>query len=474
MDDLGISPRGSMGEYLTHVAKECTCLSLTLRRPPRPSIAALKANSTLIRKQHSPLLENEISPYLTVEGAIECINSNNFSNIVEMAAMIENCANSNQRMLDKLVGSEELALELVNALSNDAFQDFYKVHVMEIICSLFATSNIMSENYVDNGLTMSIIDMIQSESETITTATLTLIRQTSGVAYVKDSMLTFGLPDYLIQFLSNITDPAIIEDACVALCSIFHNVDEVDSTVLEEFITKLAPLLDLEVPNGVRAIITAYISITDQQPMLIHNAYDAGIPIKIIQLIPIETLTGACLILLANFCHFHPIQVNTLLEAGLINILLQLIENSPQAGGAFAIFSNLIESVTAQVIEVCKPLIHFSVEMTKSCSFETKKEIVYFICTYILYSNASNIKDIVNEEIYEIVIEMLGCSIPIIINRCLDALQKIATVLENFVLDVDSGIIDDLFDALDSLSQSNIKSIANHAIYIEPSSATSY
>lgn len=465
MDDTEINQKGSMKEYLAHVAKERTSLSLTLRRYVRPSIAAIRANSILTKKQRSPLIENEICPYLTPEGAVECINSNNISQIVEMAAVIENCATTNQRLLDKLVCSEELAIEIVQSLTNDSIQENFRVHVMEIICSLFSASNIISENYVDNGLTMSIIELIQSDSTTLVTASLTLIRQISGVAYVKDSMITFGIPDYLLEKIGSTEDPSIIEDICVAICTIFHNVDEVDSTILEDYISKLAPLLDLDNVNAVKAIITAYVSITDQQPMLIHNCYDCGIPLKTMELLQNEHLVGACLILLANFCHFHPKQVITLLQAGLLDILAQFAQTN-HAGGSFSILSNLIESITNEVIDFCYNLIPYALQLTQSCSFETKKEISYFICTFIMFSTSTVIKTVLHEDILELIIEMLGCSIPIIINRCLDSIQKLATVMDADTLEISPETIEDLISALEELTRSGTKHIAHYSTHI--------
>lgn len=466
-DDKLIKHSASMKEYLDQVARERTSMSLTLRRTKRPSIFSVRKNqSGPGSKQRSPSLEKEFSAFLQPCCAIQIIQNNDFKQISEMALGIESCINTNQRMLDQLIASEEFAIELVSALTSEEILETNKIPIFQIISSMFAASNIISEYYIDNGLSFSLLELLTSGSETLASASVTLIRHLSGTAYAKDSFICMGMHDILIEMVLSSQDVNKIEECCTTICAIFQNIDEADSSVLSDVIEKLSPLLKLEEANSVRAIITALVYITNQQPALIYKLYESDTYRIILDLLSNEVCCGSCLILLGNMCNAHTTNIMKLVEAGLFD-RLQGIVATEHAAGAFSVVSCLIGALPTIVLPFAHTLILPALESIATCGFEAKKEITFFIATYVLFVPAPELQPLINEEVLEVIIEMLGCSVPIVIQRCLDAIQRAALSLETQFLDISESSFHDLIDSLERLSNSrpsSVQSLASHIL----------
>ena len=468
MDDYKIMSHGaSMKEYLEEVAKERSSMSLTLRRTKRPTIAAIRPGySGSGSRSRSPALEKELCPFLNPIGAISYIQSNNPEKLAEMALGIESCINTNQRMLDSLISSEEFATEIVSALVSDEISESCKTIIFQIISSMFVAYNITSEYYIDNGLSFNLLELLSSDSMVLVQNSVKLVRQLAGNSYAKDSFLCLGIHDVLIDIAKQTDDEGLCEECCTAICSIFENIEEIDSTVLNGALVNLVQLLQLQSPNSVRAVITSLVFITNQQPTLIYTLYDLNVDTIIMTLLQNDVTCGPSLILLENMCCAHTTNLAKLIEHGVFEILQNLLQTE-HAGGVFAVLSTLLETLPSVTIPFAMSIYEGAIELTQTCGFETKKEVTFFVATLILFVSMSDLEQLISEEVLELITEMLGCSINLVIKRCLDAIQRSAICIQAGGFDISESSMTDLTESLEHLSNSTTSTtVREHAAHI--------
>jgi hypothetical protein len=141
-------------------------------------------------------------------------------------------------------------------------------------------------------------------------------------------------------------------------------------------------------------------------------------------------LIGFALPLIGNLSVGHAAHIHTLLECHLFNILMDLI-GSEHTADVFWVLSNLVESVPHLTLPFFTPdFFNQTVAMAEDSSHEIKRECGFFLATLVLFTEVSDLRHFMNAQVLDLMIELLGCSIGLIILRCLDALLTFARVLE--------------------------------------------
>lgn len=438
--------------YQEQLRRERNSRTLTLRRIQRPSIKSVlnTSNHKLIPQSHSAIE----CPYLDPNCAFACLQTGDFSQIRNFADTLINIAQKSSRLVTPLVSNTEIIDAMVNLITDGTSEQLTTI-MMQLVSEVFPISG-NKDYFVDTGIVYSFPDFLDSSSGLIVNSTIVLIGAMAAASnYARDSILSNNLYEQLVDItILNSNDLA-----AECLLKLFSNSSEIDTELMIPAINKMCRILtETDSAKAKECVLEAFVEMTNKQNQLIFELYDNNLYTLIVQFVQDERLTAVSLHLIGNLSVAQPYQINDMINAGLFPILNQLL-TTEYTSDTFWIFSNLLETVTSSVLPLITPeFIANVIEIANTASFEVKKEASFFISTLIIFSDFSSIGVYITEEIIEILVEMLGCGVNLVILRCSDSIIKLMQYVQNdptqatqfFSMVLDSDIMDRLTEVLET------------------------
>lgn len=355
-----------------------------------------------------------------------------------------------------------LCFSLLNTLSSDNGTDLLKA-----INVLVQITN--KNGQVINNNLFSTNDISKTQNHFLSTLSLhessfnLISKLVEPSIYARDSILSLGIHEIIADIIESISNYLYQNNGfskniefyenmnCLLILSsnsleaIFDNLKDIDRKVVFDFIPKLIRLLrigNLKVSYNIIQILlyivrifpsTAYTLFENENGEIKQHILSILVGDRLNPNIPEqfnskenEELIELTLKLLGNLCHTKPSEVISLYSSGLCNILRALMTNPKLITETLWVLSNLYEVITEQMInEITPDFITEMVNYTKNCNFDCKLETGYFLATIIFFSPASMIKSFIIQEIIDIIVEVLGCGLPKIVDRSANAIARL-------------------------------------------------
>lgn len=458
-----------LSNYREQLTRTRNSRTLTLRRiNHRPTITKLLKNN-MTPQPANDFIDSTNFPFLDPSNVISTINSGNLQDIAQMCSSIVACAQNTPRLLSTLLKSADLAEALTNEMNNSESID-YTAMIMLTITILFPLAEQTHDIYIDSGINMNFSDYLANPNPQFVLSTIALIEAISEYsAYGRDSILCTGLLFDLVDLALKTTDQQIMEACCQAILKVFANPALIDPSQLLDCFESVARLLSIQSSHAIQSVIDIFVEMTNKMPSIVFRLFKMDLSSQIVQLLSEPMLIGAVLHLIGNMSVAQPSQINTMLGNGLFNYLIQLV-GSEYTADVYWVFSNLIESVPQSMIPLFDDsFVYKSVEIANESNFETKKEATYFISTLIIFAELSQISVFIHPDIVDLLIEMLGCGVGLIVLRSMDSLYKFVQFYRNGSVTKEfiTAIIEsDARDRLENLIEQKLPYIEERAKYL--------
>ena len=266
-------------------------------------------------------------------------------------------------------------------------------------------------------------------------------------------------------------DETVAVDACKSIASVFYSSEPIDSNILSDAVKPLSDLLSLPYPAAVCSILNAFVSITTHLPEVIMDIFDSGIVPSIIAMLENPDLVSSVLPLIGNLCASHPSHIQQMFNLDLIQHLTPLTA-TPHCGDVFFVFSNLVTNVPNLIMPFFdSSFIDSAIEVAMTEQYDTKKEVVYFLATYIIHLSTESMVSLMRSDVVDLIIEMLNCGVTATVLSCLDVIQKFSLAVS--LGEADSSLIsedqwEDLHNALEQLTDNDRtqQSIKEKAVFL--------
>lgn len=448
MSDFTISAENGcdLTNYKMELARDRNSRTLSLRTIKRPSIYNLKCTSVNSQCILRNYVTNLSQQGIDIADAISIFESGDSSRILGFLNRLSNEQIRLNKIAKALFKSYELVEPILNVIQSDIDVNT-KVQVISFLQTVMMALNKEQVDYfIDNDLCMIVFNLLSEENPDLILATLSLISALcSTSSYARDGMVAFGIQQTLIELAKSTTYKAITDACCTSLVAIFQNSEPLDSTIILESLPEIANLLQLQSVEAVEEVITCMVEMSNKYNQLVYTMYQIGLYPIIYQLLDNEQLQTAALCLIGNMSNASAIQVKTLIDLGLLE-KLNTFMNTKLMTYSLWILSNMIESAPSTTLQfITADFIASILQSFDTPDVEIKKEIIFFISTVIVFSDATKLNLFMTESVVEFIIEMLGCGISMVELRCIDTLIK----LLQFALSSDQfeGFITCLFES---------------------------
>lgn len=443
------------------LARERNARTLTVRPVTRPSIAAILNKKTGGR---GGIGMPPATPEITIEKVIETLNSDNQADIKQTLGLITNGKHP------KIASSQELPIALMNLIERNLSED--------VSCSALAAIGVLSpqmpEILIDGNGGVTLIDILNdtlvSENQTIKE---TAIRVCGAVAeasvYARDAILCTGVFDQLCDIAGN-SETEMEENACEAISKVFTKPEEIEKEILVNVVSLLQPLLQLKSITSLSFVLTAFTSISCEMAAQIFEYHQIGLYTKAVHWLKEPELTPVCLKLIGNVSNGKLSHIEEMMEEGMFGELMSLIETEYTADVLW-IFSNLAESATVLMKDLfTEEFINRVIEFAQNSGFDVKREASFFIASYILYIDPAISTKCIRPETIEILVEMMGNGVPLLIVRAIDSIVKVLRSEPDGVVAPDAIAAitgsKELNEKLDTLLGSDVPMVTDAAAYL--------
>jgi hypothetical protein len=166
---------------------------------------------------------------------------------------------------------------------------------------------------------------------------------------------------------------------------------------------------------------------TVKTPAVVFTMYDLGLFPTVVGMLSNSALVRAALPLIGNLALAEAAHVETLLECGIIGVLRGLVRAGVYPADVLWALSNLVESVPRLASAFADREFVAALTEAAACAvYDVKKEAGFLIATLIVVADETGIAILATPEVFEIMGEMLECSVALIVVRCIDALIRLA------------------------------------------------
>lgn len=464
-----------LSSYNETLQKQRNNRSLSLRQGSIKSIGIKSSGSNKSSLLVAPETQNTCG--ISEEELISVLNGADSFQISNALTQIVSSVQKNPKSAPQITNSTEISEPLVSSLQAGHTESVV-IQIIDAISILYPLCTNLQEKLIDDGLTISLLDFIESESAPLLYATIQLITVLAETCqYSRDSLLGFGIHSYLFEIamkggkrgegLDNMIAIDPFTDAAThALNRLFSFQADIELDIISSCLDPFMPLLELQSVSSVKNVIESLTEITNKMPALINLLFDKGIYVQIAELMQIQELIQPSLRLIGNLSIGQPAHIEIMLQQGLFDILLQLMD-SEFVSDALWICSNIMESVSSVFLpliseDFMKDVMNLAVEG----NYETQKEAVFFLATYILFTPLTTLQAFITEDVTEDLTKMLACGVEAIMMRSLDSIMRIyryeATQLGTEIFK--SLLVDfDIVDRLHELTEQNSVDVATHA-----------
>ena len=449
MQNSGVDLRN----YRDQLQKDRNSRTLTLRSMKRPSISGVRNSVLQVGSCSRNVSLSDINsiPFLAPNHVIEVFSSQDETAIGTLINQISETAQETPKMVSKMVKDTDIFQPIIDCL-NGEISESLTLQILGFIAVIFPLCSIKEMNvFVDCDLCFSLYAFITSDNPTIIGSAIQVVAVISEYSsYARDAIISFGLHTSLMEQAK--TDNEEMSQACCeALNKIFANPDPIDSATIIESVTPMAELLSLTSIPALQSVIECFVEITSKMPSIIFMLYDLELYPTIIGFLSQQELLASTLSLIGNMSVAHPPQIRCMLQLGIFDTLIGLI-GTDYSTYVFWIFSNMLESVPQDMLPYfTDDFVSSAISSVLDASFDVKKEASYFLSTLIVFSDPADVPHFMTEDVTDMVVEMLGCGVTMIVLRCIDTLIRFVHIMKTnpecaqySAILMDSDIIDRL------------------------------
>ena len=420
-------PGSDLSSYREQLSRGRQSRTLSLRRVKRPTIAGLLGVSSLSQSKISK--STQIQAF-TVDNTLSIINSKNENEIISHFSKIIDLA-SQPKILLNLAQNQDICLSLVDLLQDPTFSERLKILILSATEIFFPLSQNLQEQYAD-GLVFVFLEYFESGNPEIILHIIHLISvivETSG--YARDSIISFGLHNYLINFASSESDENLTIASCNAIYHIFASPEDIDIKIMQDNVPILKPLFGLSSIQAVKSIILTFNEMAHKNPSIVYIYFDNGIYNIALELLSNPNFVLEDLYLIGNLCLGKREHIQVLLDNNLYQMLLDLYQYQNLQSTVLWVLSNLAETAAPLVLPLIDPsFIGHVLESTNDCNFEGKKESAYFISTLIVFSPSDHLSLFLCAPVAESLVEMCSSGVSLIVSKCISALLRLVMFVQ--------------------------------------------
>ena len=412
---------GDLSEYKQQLARERNARTLSLRQIQRPSLKSVFGIKEMRAKPRVSLSEDRQA---LINSAIAIFESGDETGISNYCNQIINSEVQSLAELNIIAKSQQLSSAICQAFTSGAFSDNTIILLLGAMSTLFPLAGDNSQSYIDEGIVYVFPEMLEKPELISPIVTFIGIISESS-EYARDSILCMELHLTLCQLAKDAVED---ETTCLLICEairkVFANPAEIDFQILSDSAPAVIELLDLPIVSCLHSIISALTQMAIKMSTLVLTFHDYDLYTKVITFIQNPDLVDVSLKLIAILSIGQPSHIKSMLDGGVLPILMSLI-NTEYAADVFWIFSNLIETISSTVMEIFNvEFVSNVVSLAESSSFELKKEIAFFLSTLALFSDGETINNFLNDDVIDILVEMLGCGVSYVMLRIVDSLIR--------------------------------------------------
>jgi hypothetical protein len=311
---------------------------------------------------------------------------------------------------------------LVNSVTSGVIPS---IEAFTVIFPLFPD---VHESLVDLGLCLPFWDLKWIPSPEALSSVLSLLACIAEAsAYARDAILCLGVHTALIETALSAASENLIVSAVRALHKVFSNRAPIDTSTVTAAVEPMSQLLSLSSPDAVFIAIQCFQRMTTKTPAVVFTMYDLGLFPTVVGMLSNSSLVRAALPLVGNLALGEAAHVETLLQCDLIGVLRGLVRAGVYPADVLWALSNLVESVPRLASAFADPEFVAALTATSAAAvYDVKKETGFLIATLIVVADETGIATFATPEVFELMEEMLECSVALIVVRCIDALLRLA------------------------------------------------
>lgn len=447
-----------MMNFSIDIEKQRSDNNLALRRQTKSWSLPLK------KKLHYDLKQPRMD-YLSFLAIIE---SNDSKRIIQLSNEITKCCNVSKEYFSDVISSLEAIEGFTNTFVSETSPEVMNSMMMALSSMFPLMSSKIMNTVVDCGISGKLYEQFNPITETLLTSINLIIIVSQFSSYGRNSFLTMGIHELLIQTAMETDDLNVAIGCCEALQSIFENPEKVDCDYIESYVSDIVKLLSIQNQAAQNAILRALCAIANQRPSAVNYFIDEGAHILVLRLLQSPELQSSSLCFVSKLCYTNEsLKIQEMVDNGLVEILFELILTDHTAL-VLHVLSRICEKIPDIIFPILpSDFIEQLVEICNSSPFAIMKEGTLLLA--ILISHGSQ-EDIINHFIYpeiiEILVNMLSSSQDEIILSCLNAINRIIKIAESTSnLETLLPILSetDLYPTLSTLEES-VKSISSIGI----------
>jgi hypothetical protein len=411
-----------LSSYRDQLNRERNARTLTVRRT-RPSILSFLSRQPQRAPQRPP-------PFLEVSFALSQFSSQSGHLLTEWFINVVAIAQQSPPLVGRLLNNTSVQEAFVGAVTDSPNEEF-TIAALKYIVVLFPLFPDMHVPFVDLGLCLGLSEHLTSESPALLESAIACVDCIAeSSAYARDSILCFGVHEPLIDCARRCFSESLTVAAIEALHKVFGNREVIDANSLSGCVGPMASLLTLPFHVAVCTALSCFVLMTNKMPSLVFTLYEMELFPVIVNMLTNDSLVAAALPLVGNIALCQSDHMDALIKCNLFDILKQLLKNVVYTADTFWVMSNLLESVPDRTLRFFDDgLIQWTIARAADATQEVKKELVFFLATVVVSREADDLRVFVTADALGLMVEILRCSVWLIILRCLNALSKLVRLI---------------------------------------------
>lgn len=452
---------GDLTNYNTELRLERNSRTLTLRQICNPSIKNIVY--TTRSKSRVSLNEDNVS---LIEAAVAIFTSGEESRIQRYCSLLAHAEISQLSELQLIAKSDDV-VNAISQLFQQELSDQTLTCLITILSIMFTQANNNLSILIDSGFCFIIPNYF--ENENLSSSALHLVNcMASSTGYVRDSLICNEIHFQLAQIALNSPNPDVVNCCCETLYKIFSHPAEIEFDAIFKSVEPIAPLLELNNPTAVSYIILAYVEMACKSTTIVLSFDKIKLYNMVLNFIQIPELVPATLKLIRILSLGPPPNVWIMINNGLLPAINPFL-NSDYCPEVFWIFSNLIETLKRNIIQIFDPGFILTVlNLCDNGTFKIKKEGSYFLATYALFCDRAILIDFFTDDVIDLLVEMIGCGVSLIVLRIIDSLIQLVTRLNKEAHEDKISILleSDLKARLNDIIEQPFSIVTNRASYL--------
>ncbi|OHS93046.1 hypothetical protein TRFO_12051 [Tritrichomonas foetus] len=415
-------------EYQNNFAVKRDQRSLLLRRISIPGIKRSTSKGCVKLVADEPTFSKEI--------LIANLSSLNSQQILTMRMItcLEN------KYIQQIAADEQIVSAILGAFSNCANENISieaQIFLVTMIIKIFPLSsestkanitdetifsvmNIFSNNFVSNE------NNSGNELQLYPSALKLCQVFSKNSVYARDALISFAVHSEIINFAMKCTNKDLRYECLYTVLNILSNSGKIESESLNEIVDQLFELLNSEDADQIAIVMSILCEITNREPTIIPMFYERGLYTQAMNVLESPQIASDALHLIGNICVSKTSYKEKLLESGLFEKLIVLLNNERFTSDVYWVLSNFLESVPHLILPKINPnFISMSINIADQTGFDIKREVAYFISTLIICLNNEIAIQLISEPIIELIAEMLNSGVEPAMIRCIDAFYKL-------------------------------------------------